>query len=212
MVQAPVKTELAAASGADTRLLREPLILTLPEDWEPTDKVLIELSRLNEPWCFELTASGELVVMSPEGPESSERGAEVLAQIRNWCVDGGGGRFFGPQLGVRLQDKSLRMPDAAWMSDERWEDQQAESQGLLGHCPELIVEVVSRTDSVDEQHQKMNRWMRNGALLGWLIDPYQEAVSVYRPDAEVEQLERPDSLSGEDVCEGLEVSLERIWK
>ena len=49
-------------------------------------------------------------------------------------------------------------------------------------------------------------------LLGWLIDPFRNVVLVYRPDAEPEQLVRPASLSGEDVCEGLEVSLERIWK
>ena len=57
----------------------------------------------------------------------------------------------------------------------------------------------------------MTEWIANGALLGWLVDPYREVVEVYRPGAEVEVLDRPDSLNGEDVCDGLIVDLAPVW-
>ena len=211
MVSTSITAEAVGAAVADSYELAASMTLKLPDCWELTDEALIELSRLNEPWDFELTADRELVFVSPERPGSSTRGIRLAAQIDTWSADAGG-HVFGPHLGVRHDDGSLRMPDAAWISDGRWGDRDMDQQGLLDACPELIVEVVSATDVPANQEAKMVEWMRNGALLGWLIDPFREIVLIFRPDAEPEQLQRPATLSGEDVCVGLEVPLDRIWK
>ena len=207
---APEHTPVQATD--DPHVLPAPVTLRLPDCWEPTDAALIEIARLNEPWRFELTAQRELVIMSPEGRGSTTRGAEILTDISIWNRQLGRGRVIGPQGGVRLPDTSMRMPDAAWMSAERWENQTGEDESLLQLCPELVVEIASVTDDSAEQQEKMGLWIQNGALLGWLIDPFAEVVWIYRAEREPERRERPDSLSGEDVCEGLEVSLERVWK
>ncbi len=212
MVQAPAKPEGSVESADDLCLLPAPFKLKLPDGWEPTDEALIELSRLNDTWRFELTAQRELVIMSPEGRGSSRRGAEILTDVSIWNRQSGGGYVLGPQAGIRLPDSSMRMPDVAWMSAQRWDDHDADDESLAQSCPELIVEIVSVTDVSAIQQEKMELWIENGALLGWLIDPFEEIVLIYRPDAEPERLERPVTLSGGVVCEGLEVSLERIWK
>ena len=209
MVQAPSRPEGSVESVGDYGLLPTPLELKLPDCWDPTDEALIELGRLNEPWRFELTAQRELVIMSPEGRGSSKRGIRIGSQIEVWSVGGGGGEVLGPDIGIHLEDGSLKMPDVAWISDDRLDD---DDEGLLSRCPDLVIEIVSRTDSEDKQIAKMVTWIANGALMGWLIDPFRDTVTRFRPGEEPEKLERPDSLSGEDVCEGLEVSLERIWK
>ena len=209
----PDAPEQAAEQATDDPyLLAAPVKLKLPDCWEPTDEALIEISRINEPWDFELTADRELVFVSPERPGSSARGIRLSAQIDGWSETTSSGHVFGPHLGVRNEDGSMRMPDAAWISEERWGDRDLDEKGLLDACPELIVEIVSATDLPTDQQEKMEEWIGHGADLGWLIDPFREIVLIYRPNAEPERLERPDSLSGEDVCGGLEVSLERIWK
>ncbi len=212
MVTTPAKPKIETRPAGSPLELAVPIKLKLPADWDPTDEALIELSRINQPWDFEVTADRELVFVSPERPGSSERGADLIAQIRMWCIHDAGGHVFGPQLGVRREDGSMRMPDVAWMSDLRWGDRELDQGGLLDASPELIVEVVSATDSAEYQQEKMVEWMGHGASLGWLIDPSQATVRIYRPDAEPELLQRPDTLNGEDVCDGLEVSLERVWK
>ena len=212
MVTTSARLETVTAPVNEPFELPAPLKSKLPDCWDPTDEALIELSRLNEPWDFELTADRELVFVSPERPGSSTRGVDLIAQIQLWCRQDGDGMVFGPQLGVRHDDGSMRMPDAAWISDARWGDRDMDQKGLLDACPELIVEVVSATDQPEDQEEKMAEWIRKGALLGWLVDPFREIVLIYRPGAEPERLERPESLSGEDVCNGLEVSLDRIWK
>ena len=211
MVTTEARPDLAPETKADPYRLPAPFRLKLPTDWALSDEALLALSELNEPWQLELTADGELVIMAPEGPESSERGSEIGADVVVWNRLARGGHVFGAQLGVRdYDDGSLRAPDVAWMSNERW-DMRDPERGFLSICPEFIVEVVSPSSSFREQQEKMQEWLSKGALLGWLIDAEQESVIVYRPDAEPETLDRPATLSGEDVCEGLEVNLERIW-
>ncbi len=50
----------------------------------------------------------------------------------------------------------------------------------------------------------------NGARLGWLIDPASGKVAIYRPGRDVETLDRPASLSGEDVLPGFALELKGI--
>lgn len=212
MVTTEAKPESAGQLRTDPGEQSVLLRLKLPADWDPTDDTLIELSRLNEPWDFELTADRELVLVAPEGLGSSARGVRLILQVASWSNEEGGGTVFGPQMGARLPDSSVKMPDVAWVSDERWPDQDVDESALLQGAPDLVIEIISKTDSPEEQEVKMAEWMANGVSLGWLIDPFRELVTIYRPDAEPETLDRPETLSGEDVCEGLEVNLERIWK
>jgi Uma2 family endonuclease len=57
----------------------------------------------------------------------------------------------------------------------------------------------------------MREYVANGARLGWLIDTGMQRVEIYRPEQPVEVLERPETLSGEEVLPGFVLRLERIW-
>ncbi len=54
--------------------------------------------------------------------------------------------------------------------------------------------------------------MENGAKLGWLLDPQNRRVEIYRSQSPVEVLENPTELSGEEILPGFRLSLQRIWK
>ena len=83
---------------------------------------------------------------------------------------------------------------------------------LIPVCPDFVVEIRSRSDSVARQQEKMAQWMSYGARLGWLIDAYSEKVWIYREGHdEPEELAKPDQLSGEDVLPGFVVDMARIW-
>ncbi|KDR58055.1 Uma2 family endonuclease, partial [Limnospira platensis] len=58
---------------------------------------------------------------------------------------------------------------------------------------------------------KMGEYLENGARLGWLIDPQNRRVEIYRPQQEIEVGEDPTKLSGGDVLPGLVLRLNRIW-
>ena len=58
---------------------------------------------------------------------------------------------------------------------------------------------------------KMEEYIANGASLGWVIDPYQRRVYVYRPNEEVVVLENPETVSGEALLPGFTLNVSKLW-
>jgi Uma2 family endonuclease len=90
------------------------------------------------------------------------------------------------------------------LTPEQW-------QKFLPLCPEFVVELRSHTDSLDVTKEKMHEYIENGAQLGWLIDPQQRRVYVYRPDASVEELDAPEAVSGDPLLAGFTLDLREVW-
>ncbi|HBB31100.1 MAG TPA: hypothetical protein DDZ80_23940 [Cyanobacteria bacterium UBA8803] len=78
-------------------------------------------------------------------------------------------------------------------------------------CPDFVVELRSSSDTLSDLQGKMREYMENGARLGWLLDPKHRRVEVSRPGQEVEVLENPVELSGEDVLPGFILNLNKLW-
>ena len=78
--------------------------------------------------------------------------------------------------------------------------------------PDFVLELLSPSDDISETQAKMEEYIENGVRLGWLIDPDARKVHIYRANGEVEVLDDPQSLSGEDVLTGLELDITRIWQ
>lgn len=57
----------------------------------------------------------------------------------------------------------------------------------------------------------MREYMDNGVQLGWLIDPKQRCVEIYRLCQPVESLESPALLSGQNLLPGFELKLNKVW-
>jgi Uma2 family endonuclease len=72
------------------------------------------------------------------------------------------------------------------------------------------MELRSPTDRIDTVRAKMREYIENGVRLGWLIDPETQTVEIYRPDREIETLNSPTILSGEDVLPGFTLNLQTI--
>ena len=78
-------------------------------------------------------------------------------------------------------------------------------------CPDFVIELRSHTDSLSALQDKMQEYNANGAQLGWLIDPMGKKVYVYRPQAEVECLNNPASISGGELLTGFTLDLAEVW-
>ena len=187
--------------------------LRLPDSWSMTEDAFLELRRLNETLRFETTGNGTLIIMVGEGWETSKLGMRLGAQLVAWSDELGGGGVGGPTGTVRISDSVLTIPDVSWVSDDRAAQGPADYIGTsLPVCPEFVIEIVSDSDSLSYQQVKMERWIQYGAVLGWLVDPQEETVWIYRPDSDPEQVTKPVELDGEDVCVGLTVDFARIWE
>ncbi|HEU4712625.1 MAG TPA: Uma2 family endonuclease [Pyrinomonadaceae bacterium] len=161
---------------------------------------------------LELTSSGELIVMPPTGFGTGKRTLDLTTQFGNWVKKDGTGIGFGTDTGYTLPNGAIRGPDASWITREKWESLSAYERERFAHvCPDFVIELRSRTDSLPTLLNKMEEYMANGASLGWLIDPEKRRVYVYRSGEEVTVLEDPTVVSGEPLLPGFELEMKEIW-
>ncbi|WP_051358053.1 Uma2 family endonuclease [Rubidibacter lacunae] len=161
---------------------------------------------------LERTAAGELLVNPPSGSESDRRNTDITIDLGLWTRQHGGVSF-GPSAGFVLPNGALRSPDVAWIASERYEALMPEQkEGFAPICPDFAIELRSPSDRLAELQAKMREYIDNGLRLGWLIDPHNRRVEIYRPDRNVESLEQPAELTGEDVLSGFVLPLTRIWQ
>ncbi len=176
-----------------------------------TEKQFFELCQKNRDYCFERTATGELLIMPPAGSDTSRRNADITFQLQAWNRQSNLGVVFDSSAGFKLPNGSDRSPDASWVKRERWEALTPEQQETFAPLsPDFVVELRSPSDSLKALQTKMQEYMDNGVRLGWLIDRKNQRVEIYRQGQEVEIVSSPATLSGEDVLPGFVLDLKDI--
>jgi Uma2 family endonuclease len=190
-------------------------IITLPPtlelNIELTDEQFFQLCQNNRDLRFERTAKGELVIMPPTGSDTGRRCIKIAAQLENWSSQNNLGIAFDSSTGFKLPNGADRSPDASWVKRERWEALTPEQQETFAPlCPDFVVELRSFSDSLEKVREKMKEYMDNGAHLGWLINPKNQQVEIFRPNQDVEIVQSPTTLSGENVLPGFVLSLQQI--
>ncbi|MDY6940443.1 MAG: Uma2 family endonuclease [Cyanobacteriota bacterium] len=172
------------------------------------------LAIANRDLRLERSASGELSVAPPTGGESSQRNFSLTTQLGIWFeANESLGEGFDSSGGFVLPNGAIRSPDASWVRRERWEGLTSEQRkSFVPLCPDFVVELRSESDSLAKLQGKMQEYLDNGARLGWLLDPQNRRVYIYRPGREVEVLDSPTQLSGGEILPGFVLNLRRIWR
>ena len=187
-----------------------PIVLRPPSPL--TNDELLAFSLKNKPFRIERNAKGEIEIMTPVGGRGSNWEAIVIRELGMWSEEDGRGLFFSSNGGFNLPDGSMLSPDASWVSFERWNALTAEEQQSYPPlCPDFLVEVLSASDSLKVLQAKMEFWIANGAKLAWLVDPYAATIAIYRPNAGVEVLAKPDSIEAGDPVAGFRLTTSRLW-
>ena len=190
-----------------TLILPPPIKLTI----DLTDEQFFDLCQRNRDYRFERTASGELLIMSPTGSATGNYNGRLTQRLFNWADTNNLGIAFDSSTGFKLPNGADRSPDASWVRRERWEALTPEQRKKFAPiCPDFVVELRSETDSLKEFQDKMREYIENGAKLGWLIDRKNQRVEIYRSGQDVEILQSPVTLSGEDVLPGFVLDLTGI--
>ena len=172
-----------------------------------------QVVRANPEWNFEQTAAGDLVIVPPTGGTSGKKNLSLSRQFGNWVEENlDRGEGFDSSTLFILPNGAKRSPDASWVQRERWDAlTQQQQDGYVPLCPDFVVELRSPTDRLEQLQAKMREYMDNGARLGWLINPQDRQVEIYRLGQPVEVLLAPLTLSGEDVLPGFVLNLQRIF-
>jgi Uma2 family endonuclease len=189
----------------------ETLVLHLARKWDEDE--FYDFCILNEDLNVELSSEGDLIIVPPSGGETGNRNFELIGSFFVWARQDGTGKGFDSSTLFSLPNGAKRSPDLSWIKKERWEAlSEKEQEKFSPICPDFVVELRSPSDSLKRLQKKMEEYIANGAQLGWLLDPSARKVYVYRPGAEAEVLDDPETVSGEPLLRGFTLDVWAIWE
>jgi len=175
-----------------------------------TDEQFYQLAIANPDLRIECSADGELIVMPPTGWGTGNRNGRITQQLFNWADEDGTGLAFDSSTGFTLPDGAKLSPNAAWVRQARLDALNPDPDQFLPLAPDFVAELRSGSDDLNSLQDKMKKYRGNGVRLGWLINPQDQQVEIYRHLADVEVLQSPTNLSGEDMLPGFVLQLRGI--
>lgn len=176
-----------------------------------TDAELEAVCAASEFFWFERTRDGEILMRPPAGCLAATGNAEITFQLHSWWKTHRQGRVFGSSCGFFLADGSMMNPNASYVLPDKLKGLTKDDlTGFPRLCPDFVVELLSVPNSVAKTQQKMERWIENGATLGWLIDPDMKKVYVYVPGGEM-AVKSGNTLRGQGPVEGFTLDLDELW-
>lgn len=161
---------------------------------------------------FEMTAEGEIIVIAPTHSLAGVSNSDVDAQLNHWAKKDRRGVVCDSSGGFVLPNGARRSPNASWTLKSCVKELSPRKRKGFWHlCPDFAIELKSDTDRIRTVKAKMREYMANGAQLGWLIDPENRFVEIYRPDGQVEARTGITELKGEGPVAGFVLDLTYVW-
>jgi Uma2 family endonuclease len=170
-----------------------------------------KLCQDNPDRSFELTATGELIVMAPAGWESSEKNSDLTTDVNIWNRQTKIGRAFDSSGGFTLPNGAVRSPDVTWIEKSKLLDVPAGVK-FPQVVPDFVIELRSDTDRMPKLREKMEEYRAAGIRLGLLIDPKNKQVEIYRSGHEISVLESPKAIDCSEVMPGFILNVSEIWE
>ena len=190
--------------------------IAIPRGFKVTSEQFEQLAQVEQIARMELTKNGELIVMSPTGGTAGRKNSRLTQQVRNWADRDGTGEVFDSSTVFILPNSARKSPDVSWIKLDRWNQlTNTQQDGFPPLAPDFVIELVSPSDLKNQRYEdlqaKMQEYLDNGVRLGWLIEPSAKTVEIYRTGKQVEILNNPQTLSGEDVLSGFVLDLSNIF-
>jgi Uma2 family endonuclease len=187
--------------------------LNIPTEYPMTDDELFAFCAANKELRIERDELGQLLIMSPAGGITGNLNFRLTGIFFLWVEKNEKlGYGFDSATGFRLADKSMRSPDVSWVKKKKWDILKLEEQEKFAPiCPDFVIELRSKSDSLSELKSKMEKWIKNGCELGWLIDPIQQKSFIYHAKVDTIEVNGFDKkLSGGTLLPGFELDLARL--
>ncbi len=177
-----------------------------------TDEQFESLCRNHPELNLEMSAEGELIIVPPTLPYTGEKNADLIFEVSLWARKDKTGIVFDSSSFFTFPNGAKRSPDVSWVLREKWDNlSEVEKKRFSRLVPDFVIELRSSSDSLKKLQKKMAEYISNGVRLGWLIDPENKRVHIYRANGEIELLDNPETVSGEDVLRDFELNVREIW-
>ncbi len=155
---------------------------------------------------------GELMMMGPAGPRHGKFASRLDRAIGNHVEAHDLGEVYTAEPGFQLEADPLtiRAPDVAFVQRSRIPE--GEPAGFWPLAPDLVVEIISPSETARDIHEKLDDYLRAGTCLIWLVYPDNNTVMEYRAPEQARVLTINENLEGEDVLPGFRYPLKQLFR
>jgi len=191
--------------------IRPGQVLYLPgQDMSPED--FYEFCLQNAELRIERDANRQIEIIPPTTSETGHYNAEISGELFIWNRQTKLGKVFDSSTGFTLPNGAERSPDAAWITNERWERLSSiDRKKFASITPDFILELRSADQSLNALREKMDEYMTSGCRLGWLIDPQNRRTYIYSENGDIQTVSFDTALSGGEVLPGFELRLGEVF-
>ena len=174
-----------------------------------TDEEFFHFCTQNRNLRIERDANGQIYIMPPTGLDTGAFNSDINTDLSIWNRKNKTGKVFDSSTGFTLPDRAVFSPDAAWISNEKISKLTKEQRNIFAPiCPDFVIELKSKSDTIPELQNKMLKWIENGCKLAWLLIPEKEEAHIYRSNGNIEIVKGFNKkLSGENILPGFELDL-----
>jgi len=155
--------------------------------------------------------NGELVDMGNSGMEHGWIASNLMILLGGFVRSQKLGIMSDSSTAFAMKTGNKRSPDVSFVSRERLQGMRRPPKGFFQGAPDLAVEVLSPSNTVEEIHEKIVEYFENGTRLVWVIHPDEQYVLVYHSPSPDRLLRLDDSLEGEDVVAGFTLPVAELF-
>jgi Uma2 family endonuclease len=179
-----------------------------PPPGSATEADVLEVERRENRLCELVDGS---LVEKPMGFRESLTAGVLLTLLRAFVVPRNLGLVSGPDGMVRLFSGLVRIPDVAFVSWDRVPGRRVPDAPIPTLVPNLVVEVLSESNTAAEMERKLGEYFASGVELVWLFDLEARTVAVHRPAARPETLPAGAELDGGPVLRGFRLAVAEVF-
>ena len=131
--------------------------------------------------------------------------------IRNYLVTNPLGIVAGADGTIRILGDTVRIPDVSFVSWERLPGRQLPTEPIPALVPDLVIEVLSPTNTKQEMSRKRREYFHAGVRLVWMVDPRDTSIAVYTSPTDFQVLRDGDQITGGIVLPGFTADITAIF-
>lgn len=145
------------------------------------------------------------------GYEESAIAATVIILLGSFVRRHKLGIVTGADGTVKLFAGLVRIPDVAFASWDRFPNRKRPKEPIPDLAPDLVVEVLSKSNTKPEMKKKLGEYFGAGVRLVWMVDPRKRTARVYTTVDQSILIKEGQSLDGGDVLPGFVLPLSELF-
>jgi Uma2 family endonuclease len=122
------------------------------------------------------------------------------------------GIISGPDGQIRILANTMRIPDLAFISWDRFPDGKLPRDRICRVAPDLAVEILSEGNTPREMKRKLEEYYEAGVRLVWYIDPRTRTATIYTSLTDGTTIDANGLLEGRDVLPGFSLRLGELFE